>query len=73
MAGLAERGAQPVILGCTEIMLLVDAPDSPVPLFDTTEIHALAAVETALAPDPLGASNACGRRTALIDQPVIQS
>lgn len=46
---LAERGAQGVILGCTEIGLLVTPEDSPVPLFDTTEIHAAAAVERALA------------------------
>lgn len=46
---LAERGAQGVILGCTEIGLLVTPGDSPVPLFDTTEIHAAAAVERALA------------------------
>lgn len=48
MAGLAERGAQAIILGCTEIGLLVSADDSSVPLFDTTGIHALAAVERAL-------------------------
>lgn len=47
-AGLVERGAQAIILGCTEIMLLVDQSDSEVPLFDTTNLHALAAVETAL-------------------------
>lgn len=46
---LADRGAQAVILGCTEIMLLVSQQDSPVPLFDTTTLHALAAVEVALA------------------------
>jgi aspartate racemase len=45
---LAERGAQGVILGCTEIGLLVKEADSPLPLFDTTAIHALAAVEYAL-------------------------
>jgi aspartate racemase len=46
---LVERGAQAVILGCTEIMLLVREEDSAVPLFDTTTIHALAAVDAALA------------------------
>ena len=46
---LADRGAQAIILGCTEIMLLIGQPDSPVPLFDTTTLHALAAVEAALA------------------------
>ena len=45
---LAGRGAEAVILGCTEIMLLVRPEDSPVPLFDTTAIHAEAAVERAL-------------------------
>lgn len=48
IARLVDAGAQAVILGCTEIMLLVRAEDSPVPLFDTTEIHATAAVEFAL-------------------------
>jgi aspartate racemase len=49
MARLVERGAQAIILGCTEISLLVDATDSAVPLFDTTAIHARAAAEFALA------------------------
>jgi aspartate racemase len=48
IARLVERGAQAVILGCTEIMLLVSDQDSAVPLFDTTTIHALAAVDRAL-------------------------
>jgi aspartate racemase len=48
MARQAAAGAQGIILGCTEIPLLVTAADSPVPLFDTTEIHALAAVDLAL-------------------------
>jgi aspartate racemase len=43
------NGAEGVILGCTEIPLLVTEADSPAPLYDTTEIHALAAVERALA------------------------
>ena len=47
--GLVAKGAAGVILGCTEIGLLVKQEDSPVPLFDTTEIHARAAVEYALA------------------------
>jgi aspartate racemase len=50
IARLVERGAQAVILGCTEIMLLVSEEDSAVPLFDTTTIHALAAVDWALKP-----------------------
>jgi aspartate racemase len=45
---LADEGADGVILGCTEIPLLVSAGDSPVPTVDTTRIHADAAVERAL-------------------------
>jgi aspartate racemase len=45
---LVDRGAQGIILGCTEIMLLIGAADSPVPVFDTTTLHAEAAVERAL-------------------------
>ncbi|MGF7147957.1 aspartate racemase [Sphingomonas zeicaulis] len=48
IARLVARGAEAVILGCTEIMLLVKPEDSFVPLFDTTTIHAEAAVEMAL-------------------------
>lgn len=48
IAGLVERGAQAVILGCTEIGLLVGPQDAAVPLFDTTRLHAAAAVEWAL-------------------------
>lgn len=45
---LVRAGARGIILGCTEIGLLVKDEDSTVPLFDTTRIHALAAVEQAL-------------------------
>ncbi len=45
---LVARGAQAIILGCTEIMLLIKQSDSPVPVYDTTTIHAQAAVEQAL-------------------------
>jgi aspartate racemase len=45
---LVDRGAQGVILGCTEIGILVKAGDRQIPLFDTTHIHAQAAVEMAL-------------------------
>ncbi len=45
---LKTRGAEGIILGCTEISLLVGEEDSRVPLFDTTLIHAVAAVEYAL-------------------------
>ncbi len=46
---LVARGAQAIILGCTEIMLLIKQSDSPVPVYDTTAIHAEAAVEHSLA------------------------
>ncbi|MCL7945419.1 aspartate/glutamate racemase family protein [Marinobacter sp. ATCH36] len=46
---LSKRGAQAVILGCTEIGLLIQQTDTNVPLYDTTEIHAKAAVEQMLA------------------------
>lgn len=45
---LAEQGAQAVILGCTEIGLLIKQSDTPIPLLDTTKIHAQQAVEYAL-------------------------
>ena len=48
IARLVDRGAEAVILGCTEIMLLVGQEDSEIPLFDTTGLHALAAVDAAL-------------------------
>jgi aspartate racemase len=50
IARLIARGAQAIILGCTEIMLLVSESDSAAPLFDTTRLHAMAAVERALTP-----------------------
>jgi aspartate racemase len=49
MSRLVERGAEGIILGCTEIGLLVGPADASVPLFDTTHLHAAAAVEQALA------------------------
>jgi aspartate racemase len=51
MDHLVSRGAEAIILGCTEIGLLVGADDCRVPVFDTTKIHAQAAVELALAAD----------------------
>lgn len=48
IAALIDRGAQAIILGCTEIMLLVGEEDSAVPLFDTLALHVDAAVEAAL-------------------------
>jgi aspartate racemase len=47
--GLQRAGAEAVILGCTEIALLVDQGHTSVPLYDTTHLHALQAVEFALA------------------------
>jgi len=45
---LQEKGAEGVILGCTEIPLLVKQEDSSIPVFDTTTIHALATLKYAL-------------------------
>ena len=49
MRALVDRGAQAILLGCTEIDLLVGPSDAPVPVFDTTRLHAERAVELALA------------------------
>jgi aspartate racemase len=49
IAGLTAGGAEGIILGCTELPMIVDQTDSTVPLFDTTAIHSEAAVEWALA------------------------
>src|SRR5690606_20580418 len=46
---LASRGAEAVILGCTEIGMLVDDSVSPIPTYDTTDLHAKALVAAALA------------------------
>jgi aspartate racemase len=48
IAGLSKRGAEAIILGCTEISLLVKPSDVAIPLLDTTSLHAEAAVEFAL-------------------------
>lgn len=50
IARLVTRGAEAIILGCTEIMLLIGPEDSAVPLYDTTRLHAEAAVARALCP-----------------------
>jgi len=50
MADLVARGAQGMILGCTEIGLLVGADDTTVPVFDSTALHAGAAVDWLLSP-----------------------
>lgn len=46
---LVARGAEGIVLGCTEIELLVGAEDSPVPVFPTTQLHVDAALDAALA------------------------
>lgn len=46
---LKARGAEAVILGCTEITMLIDDAVSPLPVYDTTELHAKALVDAALA------------------------
>jgi aspartate racemase len=49
IARLQARGAQAVILGCTEITMLIDATVSPLPVFDSTALHAAAAADWLLA------------------------
>ncbi|MGA4849294.1 aspartate/glutamate racemase family protein [Streptomyces sp. G5(2025)] len=51
IGGLVRRGAEGVILGCTEIESLIRQEHSPVPVFPTTRLHARAAVEAALTPE----------------------
>ena len=48
MQRLIERGAQGIILGCTEIPLLIQQQYCNYPVFDTTSLHAKAAVQNAL-------------------------
>lgn len=48
MASLAQQGAQAIILGCTEISMLVGPGDAPVPVFDTTCLHAQSAARQAV-------------------------
>jgi aspartate racemase len=49
IGSLAAAGAEGILLGCTEIDLLISQADSPVPVFDTTRLHAERAVEVSLA------------------------
>jgi len=49
MDDLASRGAEGIILGCTEIEMLVKPDHHRLPLYDTTKLHAMHAVEWALA------------------------
>ena len=48
LGSLAAEGAEAVVLGCTEITMLVGSADSPVPLFDTTALHARAAASLSI-------------------------
>jgi aspartate racemase len=52
MADLVSDGAEGMVLGCTEIGLLVGRDDTTVPVFDSTEIHVEAAVDWMLSPSP---------------------
>jgi aspartate racemase len=52
ITGLIRRGAKAIILGCTEISLLLKPSDVAIPLVDTTALHAEAAVEFALSSEP---------------------
>ena len=54
IGGLENQGAEGVILGCTEISLLIKQKDSPLELFDTTAIHARAAVDFVLEGEKIG-------------------
>ena len=60
IAHLVERGAEGVILGCTEICLLLDPDTLPLPGFDSTAIHATAAVDFALSGGVKAAAAGCG-------------
>jgi len=51
MRQLAREGAEGIILGCTELSLLLKQEDAPVPLFDSTRLHVRAAVDFAIS-DP---------------------
>jgi len=51
ISSLVERGAEAVILGCTEITMLIGPDDAPVPIVDTTALHARAAADLAIGAD----------------------
>ena len=53
ISDLVARGAEVIVLACTEFGMIVQPGDSPVPVIDTTIAHAQAAVEMALAGEPL--------------------
>jgi aspartate racemase len=56
IGSLVDRGAEGILLGCTEIGLLIGARDAPVPVFDTTAVHVRRAVGLALARDSASAT-----------------
>jgi aspartate racemase len=64
VARLVDRGAEGVILGCTEIELLIGPDDLDVPTFPTTALHAQAAVRAALADDEPGLAAGARREPA---------
>ncbi|HEX3191239.1 MAG TPA: amino acid racemase [Streptosporangiaceae bacterium] len=66
---LVTRGAEVIVLACTEFGMIVQAWDSPVPVIDTTIAHAQAAVEMALAGDPLQPRHLNNRTAACIQYP----
>ena len=53
MDRLALQGVEGIILGCTEIPLLINQKDTAIPLFDTLEIHAKAAVDFAISSEKI--------------------
>lgn len=53
---LKQRGADCLILGCTEIGLLLNPDNSPLPVFDTTQIHCNAALDAAFTPSPVSSA-----------------
>ncbi len=63
IARLAERGAQGVVLGCTEVELLIGPQDVDVPVFPTTWLHVQAAVDRALGDQPMRSGSVRGPRT----------
>ncbi|GAA4665749.1 aspartate/glutamate racemase family protein [Kineococcus glutinatus] len=67
VADLVAAGAEGIVLGCTEIELLVGPADAPVPVFPTTRLHVTAAVERALAAhDAPGAGEAAAARRDIL-------
>jgi aspartate racemase len=60
IAGLVDQGAQAIILGCTEFAMLVGPDDAAVPLFDTTRMHAQAAVALAVSDSQYGSRRTPG-------------